>query len=260
MATPLKAYQTLYASTSKLLKSYSQDTETGRLYFGILCKNFATLTLPSGSGSLADADTYSDSGNKTSSFYVAELAKLVTLSQSIFVNEVVINPSGCNFFVSNGFINAGADSLNISWFPNPLYQSYKICLQVNHDVSHGINYDAGPTDEITFGSINQYTGFDREIALENVTSRDLISNNDLLGLSNITRIDVYLFGYSGVEQSGTRSNIPSIRGSILSNDSKMYFDITSTKITANSNYVYNITKQIDDGTGVIPSLGFITGG
>jgi len=253
MTTPLQAYQSLYSLTSRLVNLYPPNNVLHRLYFGILCQNFVTLTLPSGSASLGDADGYNNSGQRNSTFYISEFAKLTTLSQSIFLNEVVVNPAECGFFSnSDGFIDLQS-ALNISWFPNPLYQSYKLCIVINpFGVNHnGIKVDPGQSTDILFS--NNKT-FDLQIGLGNVSRIDLASSGYLSYFSNITNMIIYIFGYSGAGQTGTRSNIPSIRVSIFPGDDTMYFDKTSRNYTSTV-YLYNISDQLEEDD----YLGFIGG-
>jgi len=252
MTTPLKAYQSLYTLTSKILKFNSQDTPTAKLYFGVLCRNFVTLTLPYGSASLGDADGYSDNGNKNSTFYISEFAKLTTLSQSIFLNEVVVNPSACTFAVSSSQVNHTTHQLTISWFPNPLYQSYKVCIAVNRGISLGIFRSGGTTSEIL---LSDNSGFSTEVSVGNFTSVDLTAGGYLSSFGSVTSMNMYLFGYTGPNQTGTRSNIPSIMTGIQAVSNYMYFQNTLVLNGDTTTYLYNISNQ----KPLSEPLGYING-
>ena len=254
MATPLKAYQTLYGLTSRILKLPTQNTDTHTLYFGVLCQNFMTLTLPSGSGSLRDADAYNNSSHKNSPFYGSELAKLATLSQNIFVNEVVVDPSGCSFIVGD---DSGIDPLGpplyISWFPNPLYLSYEICIVIDRAGTLGIYSDnSGTTSGIL---LSDGYGFTIQAPVGNVTSVDLAGGGYLGDIGTINTMNIYLFGYTGPSQTGLRSNIPSIMANIQTGDNQMLFYHTTRREVGSGAYLYNISEQNPNGQ----PLGLISG-
>ena len=208
MSDPLKAYQALYGTTLRLAKEYLTNPNNtvyhvGNLFSTILYK--ITSLVSSGVGSLRSAENAV--GNQyVTTFTKTETSKIGSLLGS---NEVIFDFANCNFTLSGSYV----DTVQVSWFPNPNFAAYKICVltgstKIKSTAILSTGNVTNNTPDFTFGSFNAADTFNTNLTTFVVGSTQNTVNISMLSETTYTA-HIYIFGHTTSDPTGPRSRFPS---------------------------------------------------
>jgi len=214
MSDPLKAYQALYGTTSRLAKEYLANPDNtiysvGTLFSSIWYK--ITSLVSNGIGSLRNAEN--GVGNQyVSTFTETETSKIGSLLGS---NEVIFDFANCNFTTKYDSSNPFLDTVQVSWFPNPNFAAYKICVlthpnKIRSDsiLSTG-NLTTNNTPDFAFGSVGTSpNNFNTNLTTFVVGSKQNTVNISMFS-ELIANAKIYIFGHTTSDPTGPRSRFPS---------------------------------------------------